>query len=91
VASLWWLILVILASWKVEIRRITFGSHVWQIVGETPSPKLARAKWTGGVPQVVESLFCKHNALSSNPSPTKKKRRKNMMYKQNRLKFHVTN
>jgi hypothetical protein len=35
--------------------------------------KTTRAKWTGGVAQVVEGLLCKHKALSSNPSPTKNK------------------
>jgi hypothetical protein len=35
---------------------------------------LQRAKWTGGVTQRVEHLFCKHEALSSNPSSKKKKK-----------------
>jgi hypothetical protein len=29
-------------------------------------------KWTGGVGQVVECLLCKQEALSSNPSSSKK-------------------
>jgi hypothetical protein len=41
----------------------------------SPSPKITRAKWTGGVTQVVEHLLCKHEALSSNPSPTERKKR----------------
>jgi hypothetical protein len=45
-----------------------------QIVEETPSSKITRAKWTAGVAQVAEPLFCKCKALSSNPSPTKKKK-----------------
>jgi hypothetical protein len=35
--------------------------------------KITREKWTRGVAQAVECLFCKHEALSSNPSPTKNK------------------
>jgi hypothetical protein len=34
---------------------------------------ITRIKWTGRVAQAVEPLLCKHKALSSNPSPTKKK------------------
>jgi hypothetical protein len=30
---------------------------------------------TGGVAQVEECIFCKYNALSSNPSPTKSERK----------------
>jgi hypothetical protein len=37
-----------------------------------PISKITRAKWTGGVAQAVEHLFCKCKALSSNPSLTKK-------------------
>jgi hypothetical protein len=42
--------------------------------------KITRAKCTVGMAQVVECLFCKCKALSSNPSPTKKK--KSFEYKQ---------
>jgi hypothetical protein len=35
--------------------------------------KTTRAKGAGGVPQVVECLLCKCKALSSKPSPNKKK------------------
>jgi hypothetical protein len=41
---------------------------------QDPIFKITRVKWTGGVAQVVEHLFCKGEALSSNPSPTKEKR-----------------
>jgi hypothetical protein len=41
---------------------------------QDPISKITRAKWTGGVVQAVERLFCKSEALSSNPSPTKKKK-----------------
>jgi hypothetical protein len=34
------------------------------------------AKWTKGVAQEVEYLHCKHEALSSNPSPAQKKKKK---------------
>jgi hypothetical protein len=36
---------------------------------------MIRAKWTGGMAQAVELLLCKHKALSSNPNPTKKKKK----------------
>jgi hypothetical protein len=35
--------------------------------------KITRAKWTGGIGQVVEYLLCKCKALSSNSSPTETK------------------
>jgi hypothetical protein len=34
-----------------------------------------RVKWTGGVTQVLEQLLCKGEALISNPSPLKKKKK----------------
>jgi hypothetical protein len=37
-----------------------------------PSP----IKWTGGVAQAVERLLCKCEALSSNSSPTRKKKKR---------------
>jgi hypothetical protein len=36
--------------------------------------KINRAKWTGSVIQATECLLCKNEALSSNPSLTKKER-----------------
>jgi hypothetical protein len=33
--------------------------------------KKIRAKWTGAMAQVIDSLLCKYEALSSNPSSTK--------------------
>jgi hypothetical protein len=44
-----------------------------------PISKITRAKWTGGVAQVVQHLLCKYKILSSNPSlpatrPPQKKR-----------------
>jgi hypothetical protein len=44
-----------------------------QIVHESSSPKITRAKWTAGVTQKVGNLFCKHDILNSKPSPTKVK------------------
>jgi hypothetical protein len=40
----------------------------------TPSPKLIRTKWTGGVGQVVEFLLCKDKPHSPPSPPPKKKR-----------------
>jgi hypothetical protein len=48
-----------------------------------PSPKITRAKWTGGVALVVERLLCKLKALNSNPSSkatTIKKKFKNTVF-----------
>jgi hypothetical protein len=39
-----------------------------------PISKITRAKWTVGATQVVEYLLPKCEALSSNPSPTQKKK-----------------
>jgi hypothetical protein len=44
-----------------------------QIVRETPISKITRAKRTRGMAQVIEYLLYKYEALSSNPSPSKKK------------------
>jgi hypothetical protein len=46
-----------------------------QIILETPTSKVTRAKWTGDVAQVVEYLPCKSVTLNSNPSPTKRKKK----------------
>jgi hypothetical protein len=37
-----------------------------------PISKTTTAKWTGSVAQGEECLFCKHEVLSSNSTPTKK-------------------
>jgi hypothetical protein len=39
-----------------------------------PSPKITRAKWTGGMTQAVECLLYNHEVLISNSGPTKRKR-----------------
>jgi hypothetical protein len=58
--------------WEAEIQRITFQGQPGEIVHEIIS-KITRTKWTGGVAQEVEHLFCKQEVMSSNTSPPKKK------------------
>jgi hypothetical protein len=53
---------------ETETERIEVWGKPGQIVCETPISKITKAKWTGGMTQVVE---CK--ALSSNPNDTQKK------------------
>jgi hypothetical protein len=43
--------------------------------GNSSISKIPRAKWTGGVVQVLEHLLCKGEALSSNSSIAKKKKK----------------
>jgi hypothetical protein len=69
-AGHWRLMPIILATWEAEIRRLLVEGHSRQIVCETPIFKITRAKWTGGLAQVVQHLICKCKALSSNPSLT---------------------
>jgi hypothetical protein len=40
---------------------------------QDPIFKITKAKWTGGVAQVVEQLLCKCELLSSVPQKKKKK------------------
>jgi hypothetical protein len=47
----------------------------WAYNSQDSISKITRAKWTGGVAQAVLYLLCKMEALSSNPSPTKKKQK----------------
>jgi hypothetical protein len=42
----WWLMPIILATWKSEIRRISVLGQSRQIVCKTPISKISRAKWT---------------------------------------------
>jgi hypothetical protein len=53
-----------LATWKAEIEKTAVQGQPNQIVCETPISKITIAKWTGGMAQAVESLLCKHEALS---------------------------
>jgi hypothetical protein len=64
-AGCWWLTPVILAAQEADIRRIEVRSQPGQVVLETLSQK----------PHHQEELavWLKVKALSSNPSPTKKK------------------
>jgi hypothetical protein len=68
-----WLTSLILAMWEAEIRRIKIWGQSRQISLWDPTSKTIRAKWTGGMIQVVECLLCKCEALNSNPSPIEQK------------------
>jgi hypothetical protein len=64
---------VILAFWDVEIRRTVVQNQPSQANSlQDLISNITRAKWTGGVAQVVEQLRCKHEALCSNPNLKKK-------------------
>jgi hypothetical protein len=43
--------------------------------------KTIKAKWTGGVAQIVEHLLCKGKALNSNHSPIKTKKQTKKSYR----------
>jgi hypothetical protein len=55
-------------------------AQLGQMALETSIPKIIRANWTGGVPQAVERLLCECEALSSNHSPTPKKKQVVRLY-----------
>jgi hypothetical protein len=61
------------------MRLIVEGLFSSRIAQANTSPNLiskrTRAKWAGGMAQTVDCLLCKHEALNSNPSPTKKKKK----------------
>jgi hypothetical protein len=63
---------VIPATWEAGIRKIAVRGQPGQIV---PRYLQNREKWTGDVIEVVEHMLCKWEAPSSNPSPTKKKKK----------------
>jgi hypothetical protein len=71
-----WLMSVIPATWEAEIRRVMDSSTARANSSQDLISKITKAKWTAGVPQAVKHLLCKHKALSSNPSFTKKKKKK---------------
>jgi hypothetical protein len=70
-AGCWRLKPVLLTTWEAETGRITVWGSLWD-----PTSKITRAKWTGGLAQAVQCLFCKCEVLSSNPSLTKTKSKK---------------
>jgi hypothetical protein len=65
-----------LATWEAEIGKIAVGEQPGQIVLKNPISKIIREKWAAGMVQAVECLLCKCKALSSNPSPTKEKKKR---------------
>jgi hypothetical protein len=62
----------ILAIWEAEIGRIEVGRQPQADILQDPIIKITRAKWIRGVTQAGEDLLCECEALSSNPSSTKK-------------------
>jgi hypothetical protein len=64
------------ATWEAEIWRLQFQASLG--IRETPSPKQS---WTGSMAQAVERLICKCEALSSNPNPTKRGKKKRIVFK----------
>jgi hypothetical protein len=64
----WCLTPLILASWVFQGLRSARANSSWDLIS-----KITTEKWSGGVAQAIEHLLCKHEALSSNPSPTTKK------------------
>jgi hypothetical protein len=68
---------VIPATQEIISRRVAVAGQPQAKIFETLSEKLPKAKWTGGMAQVVEFSKCK--ALSSNWSTTKKKKKKEEM------------
>jgi hypothetical protein len=64
-------VLVATPAILAEVGRITVQGQPSQVFLNILTSKLTRAKWTGGVTQMIGHLLCKHKALSSNPSHTK--------------------
>jgi hypothetical protein len=71
-----WLMPVILATQEVAIRRIVVPSHPWANSSQDSVSKIPNTEqgwWSGSSERVPN---CKCEALSLNPSTTKKKRKK---------------
>jgi hypothetical protein len=68
-----WLLPVILATWKAEIRRIANFRPVWAS-SQDPISKITKAKWTGGLGSSSSVPALQGKALNSNSSTTKKKK-----------------
>jgi hypothetical protein len=84
------LILIILATWETEIWRIMVKRPSQANSLQDPISKITKTKWTGGVAQSVECLLCKCRALTSNSSPTrKKKKNKNLKHLWGLIELHV--
>jgi hypothetical protein len=75
IARHWQLTPIILATWEAEIWRVAVQRPAQANSSGDSISKMTRAEWTGGVAQVVEYLLCTYKALSSNSSPTKKKKK----------------
>jgi hypothetical protein len=73
---------------RAEIGRIQSQGQIRQIVHKTPSPKMTKAEFAGGVTQAVEHLLCKLEALSLNHSPNQKKKKKLLLFKTKKTKFY---
>jgi hypothetical protein len=73
-----WFMPVTLATWEAQIRRIKVQGQFREIVFKSfPIYNTTRVKWTAGVGQDIKHLLCNSEAMSSNLSPTKKKKKKN--------------
>jgi hypothetical protein len=74
-----WLTPVTLATWKAEIGSIVVWGQPREIVHETPISKITRAKWAGGLAQVVEHLLGKPRVQPiSPPHLTNNNKKKNL-------------
>jgi hypothetical protein len=59
---------------KAEMGKTAVQSQLGGKVLKIPSPKIGRQKWAVLCDRSVACLLCKCKALSSNPSPTKRKK-----------------
>jgi hypothetical protein len=79
-----WLIPVILATWKAEIRRIVVQSQLGQIVQETLSQKNLYKNRAGGVAQgegpEFKPQYCKKQKQKQKPVLPKRKRKNPSMF-----------